>query len=223
VEWTFRTLPGSAKLDTDIPQRIHDVYLDGFDLESGWSLEKVETSLGRCDALGLVLGSNQEVYGYALYCIAPLPLQGRWFLWEDAICLRREAQRFGLAAKALAQVRALYSGRDFGWIGGRTQSPIVMRRYSRLGPLFPFDRPYTDEEGMELMDFMLQHIAEVREAKALDRTTGICAGQYGRTLGRHPHAVAGTEAFEDRLAQWGFSRSAGDAVVVVARVEGSGP
>jgi|SRR6185295_18178844 len=216
--WDFRLLSPTLE-DKALPSKIHRVYLDGFGLKKGWSLEGVESALARCDALGLLLDSGNEICGYAFYSCPRERLRGRWLLWEDAIGLEKRAQGLGLSEAALAAVWALYPERTFGWIGGRTQNPIVMKRYAHFGPVFPFDYSYSEGEGPEVMSFLRTYIAEARDVPQLDPITGICSGVYrsGR-LGDYAEDIDGGERFEVPLRQWNFQRLRGDAILVVARI-----
>lgn len=219
-EWIFR-FRGQATGDEGLPSKIHQVYLDGFGLQEGWGLERIERALAGCDVLGLLLDNlANEVCGYALYSCPSEPLRGKSLLWEDAISLKKRAQGFGLSYVALARVRALYHERTFGWIGGRTQNPVVMKRYARFGPAFPFDSLYSEGDGPEVMQFLRTHIAEARDVPRLDIATGICSGIYwSGKLGDYAIGIEGTERFEDLLQQWNFQRANGDALLVMANVQ----
>jgi hypothetical protein len=219
VQWEFRRNDRRGEFASNLPEQIHKVYLNGFERRKGWSLEGIRESLKRCDAFGLLWGPDRkDLLGYALYCLPEVKLKDAWFLWEDAICIRKKLHNAGLGRKALLGVCDLYPERTFGWVGGRTQSTIIMKRNAGLGPVFPFDLSYSEGDGLEVMGFLLQHISEVRDAKSFDPSKGICRGVYGRQLGKYPLDLKESEASEKLLASWGFSRKRGDAVVVVARV-----
>jgi len=216
--WRFRFLDKVAD-DEALPRKIRQIYLDGFGKQDGWSLGSIERTLNRCDALGVLVDPSDELYGYAFYSCPRKQVGGEWLLWEEAVCLKKSVQGHGLSIAALAQVRALYSERTFGWIGGRTQNPLVMKRYARFGPVFPFDSLYSEGEGPVLMRFLQENIAEARDVPQLDTKTGVCAGVYksGR-LGDYAVGIAGSDKFEKQLREWGFRRLNGDAVLVVAQI-----
>ena len=129
----------------------------------------------------------------------------------------------GFASRRLfEEACSLFPGRTFGWIGGRTQNPLVMSRYANFGEVFPFDIPYIDDFGKKLMDFLLMHVTGIQQAAekgALDPYTGICRGVYHEgKLGNYATSIEGTERFEQMLRRWSFERDGGDAIVVVSRL-----
>ena len=75
------------------------------------------------------------------------------------------------------------------------------------------------------MDFVLKHLPQATTFSgqgSLDRASGICRNAYaGGRLGDYSTDVAGAEAFEKQLLDWGFKRDSGDAVLVVSRCLGS--
>lgn len=217
LKWKFRKLDKDSEPPSGLTAAIHEVFRDGFAIE-GWSPEGIERTLKRCDALGLLLGEGGEVCGYAFYSVPETQLMGDWFLWEDAIGLKKVAQRHGLSNRAIELVRGLYPNRRFGWIGGRTQNPTMMRRYNKHGISYPFDASYSEGDGQKVTDFLVEHVTEVGEVSSFDRSTGICIGVYkDGILGDYPWSDSGH--FERRLLHWGFDRTRGDAIVVVTRVE----
>lgn len=214
--WEFFAPDEVRQTSLDLPLAIHNVFCDGFEID-GWSLSGIETSLQRCDMLGLLLDQQRSICGYALYSVPQHPFCGASLLWEDSICLKKKAQGKGFSTKAIELALALYPGRAFGWLGGRTQNPVIMRRYSRQGTTFPFDIGYEEQEGPRLIQFLLQNVPEVRAPKSFNIRTGICSGVYRRRLGNYPWHDQGE--FERHLLRSGFDRDKGDAVVVVARLE----
>jgi hypothetical protein len=220
AEWELRWLDPAAEPSSLFAEEIQKIFRDGFGIEGeGWKSERIKKTLGRCNALGLLLGKGREVYGYALYSFPDTQLLGAWVLWEDAIALRKEAQRHGLSKQVLELARGFYPGRRFGWIGGRTQNPAMMRRYNKQGLCYPFDVAYTEGDGPKVVDFLTEHIDEVKNVlPSFDRSTGICAGAYIQGI-LGDYSWDDTGHYESRLLQWGFDRSRGDAIIVVARVE----
>ena len=105
---------------------------------------------------------------------------GSYVLWEDAICIRKHLQGNKLSSSSLFKIACgLYKDHRFDWIGGRTQNPLVILRYARLGTLFPFDQLYEGKEGSLLMKYLQENISEVREVRSrLGPATGICREVY---------------------------------------------
>jgi hypothetical protein len=123
----------------------------------------------------------------------------------------------------LIDVSSLFPERDFGWLGGRTQNPLILRRYlHRATSLFPITIGYDNRNGKELLGFLLRHIAEVSEVSELDLRTGVCHKIYktGR-LGDYPVDLNDPEVamIEKRLSELGMSRDSGDAVVAIAKLK----
>lgn len=200
-----------------VASEIHAIFKDGFAAD-GWSQDGIMATLRRSSAIGLPEDSTGTAYGYAFYIVPESDLLGRAPLWEDAICLRRRLQGGSFSRKALESTKLVFSkDREIGWIGGRTQNPIVMHRYSRLGFLYPFDSLYSDNQGPHIIDFLRNHIAEVRDVKSFEVATGICKNVYCQgALGRYSWKVSGP--FEQALLEWGFDRAASDAAVLTSKI-----
>jgi len=216
--WQFQILNGISPED-DIATSIHQVFLDGFALQKGWSIESIKKAFTRSKILGLLVNLNQEICGYAFYSVPDHPLQGTYLLWEDGICLKKEAQGKKLSSQAWKLACSFFSTRKFGWIGGRTQNPLVIKRYAKLGVLFPFQITYAEGEGKLIMDYLSRYIAEVRDVKHLERDTGICRQVYkeGR-LGDYSIQIDGADEYEKLLHAWNFQRENGDALIVVTKL-----
>ena len=217
--WKFQKPSDMNDVNNNLSKAIHQVYLDGFGLQEGWSLEGIRKALTRSTVLGLLTTDSGEISGYAFYSIPNSPLMGLYMLWEDAICLKKVAQGSLKSKEVFDRASALFPGLTFGWVGGRTQNPLVMRRYSKLGLLFPFEIAYDEGEGSLVMNYLLENINEVNEVPRLDRSNGICRGIYrGRRLGDYKVSIGGTEQLEARLSAWGFDRDKGDALIVVSKL-----
>lgn len=220
-EWRFETSKRPWGYDEGFLKSIHMVYLDGFGKSEGWSLKGIEAVITR-SSVRAFLSKREEVIGYAFYTVPARTLDGTHLLWENAICLKKDAQRNGLTTGIIEKVVRLFPNKKFGWIGGRTQNPLVFKRYSDLGKIFPFDAQYDTEDGKQIMDFLLKHINQAQDSsdkRLLDLSNGICRRAYpdGR-LGDYSTDVVGAEAFEKQLLDWGFKRESGDAVLVVSRL-----
>ena len=171
--------------------------------------------------VGLLKEGDGEIGGYAFYSVPSAELWGSHLLWEDAICIKKGLQGRGLSSRLLfAKASSMFPEWKFGWIGGRTQNPLVIRRYQPLGRVFPFDQLYSEEKGRLIMDFLTMNVAEVMDVTAnLDRRTGVCHRVYSEgRLGDYGTLLNGTERFEKLLEQWGFDRERGDAVVTVVEL-----
>lgn len=220
--WDFRLVDPQEQVSDEVAEGIHRAFLDGLNLAEGWSIEGAKRVFSRSTVAGLLTQGEQEIEGYAFYNIPEVQLDGSYMIWEDGICLKKHLQGRGLASfeRLLAKICGLFPGRAFGWVGGRTQNPLVILRYARLGTNYPFDAKYSEGEGQTLLRFLVQNIADVNEVKAtLDYSTGICRGLYpeGR-LGDYGRTIDGAEAIECSLAEWGFDRNAGDAVITATRL-----
>ncbi len=221
TQWVFTPSSEAKILPKEVLLGIRDTFRDGFGLEQGWSLEGVQIAISRSAILGLIYGDHGQVEGYAFYSAPEEPLLGMHLLWEDAICLRKHLQGIRLTSRPLLEkVCAFFPERTFGWLGGRTQNPAMMLRYSRMGKLYPFDATYGKGQGKTILGFLLEHIAEVKDSKAvLDYRTGICKRIYPEgQLGDYSVAIDRNKKYERLLLDWGFDRSAGDAVIVVTKL-----
>ena len=218
--WQFHHLR-DLEPDDALTESMHKIFLDGFGLKEGWSIGGIKKALMRSTILGLLVDPKGNTWGYAMYTIPDEPLMGTYFLWEDAICLKKDAQGKGFSSIVWGMILSFYSNRKFGWVGGRTQNPLIIKRYSNFGTLFPFDFTYAQSDGKLIMDFLCQHIAEVRDVEYLKKETGICRRVYSEgRLGDYPiPSEKDILKFEKRLSDWNFQRENGDAIVVVAKVE----
>ncbi|GEM_PF-3479513 len=221
--WQFQFLETPETVSDSGIEGIHSVFSDGFGLPEGWNREDIRCALYRSDVMGLLHSSNGAIMGYAFYSAPETPLEGRYFLWEDAICLRKSVQGMGYTGRTLFEsVAALFTERVFGWLGGRTQNPLVFLRYANLGQVLPFDVSYTSVLGQKVMRFLLEHIVEVQEASAmgvLEQATGICHGIYREgKLGDYSTDSPSLARFESLLHSWIFDRDAGDALLVVTHL-----
>lgn len=214
-QWKFLTLANERASYDRFSVEIQRIFREGFDT-NGWSLPSIMNTLSRCDVLGLLAGDDEELCAYALYSFPRARLMGSWLLWEESICLKKKAQHQGYATQALSLARDRFPHRKLGWLGGRTQNPIILKRYSKLGTLFPFDSSYSGKEGREVMSFLLENVEDVYRVVNLNRENGLCHGVYGRRLGHHDWNENGR--FEQDLLRWGFDVENGDAVIAVAKV-----
>jgi len=221
-DWTLQRKESSCEFSEQTVQSILRTFRDGFGIP-GWSEEGVRRRLMKSDIACFLLGVDKTVYGYALYFIPSMPLNGRFLLWENSIALAKNVQGKGFSSQILRRVLKAYPEKEFGWVGGRTQNPLIFKHYSALGgTLFPFDESYTSEEGRKLLNYLIQNIPEVSsvdQKDQLEKDHGICKRIYkeGR-LGDYDDRISGTSCFERKLKAWGFNRNDGDAVVLINRL-----
>jgi hypothetical protein len=230
MKW-YSVVPGTHELDVEhVAAHIIDVFHDGFGLpwrKDGWSVAQAAAMIERCTVVQVLIDGvwpADRIEGYACYVCPPLEIASRGhLLWEDAVCVRKPYQFLGFSRAALDNGLAAVgaAGRTVQWVGGRTQNPAVMLRYSRWGALYPLDRAYATEPGASVMAFLIENIREVGELDAvgrLDRGTGVihCAYTEGK-LGDYEIRI------DPRVAKWetwlvanGFDRNRGDAVAIVA-------
>jgi len=213
-----------------LAEQIIDAFHDGFGLAwrpDGWSADQAVAMINRCDIVQVLTDGvwpTARIEGYACYVCPPPVIANRGhLLWEDGICIRKPHQSSGLSSAAFRNALAAAGklGRNVHWVGGRTQNPIVMMRYSKWGTLFPLDESYETDPGALLMAFLIENIREVGDPDAdgrLDRPTGLIRGAYAEgKLGDYgipndPRVVK----WEMRLAANGFDRNRGDAVALIA-------
>lgn len=201
--------------------QVSNVFADGFGSMNGWPLREVRLALQRSNLIGLLRSANDKIEGYAFFTLPDALLAGTSLLWEDAVCLRKQYQGQGLTSQPLFDaIRTQLGGKRVGWLGGRTQNPSMLQRYARFGALYPFDKNYSEDDGADVLSYLLEHIAEVREVeRKLDRTTGICRAVYsGGRLGDYELRGGAASIFDAQLQRWQFRREQGDAIVAVARL-----
>ena len=225
--WRYCELKGLSSVPQFVLETwvgdIQRIFCNGFERRKEWPVESIRRKLDHSSLLGFLIDeadSNTATFGYAIYHVPDNLLNGKALLWEEAICLVKNMhiRGKGLANTAITNAIGHFPNLRFGFIGGRTQNPLVFRRYSEFGKLFPFDITYTSDEGRDLMLFLKSHITDVSNAKQIDPLTGICQGQYSEgRLGNYEVSVRGTEQFELKLKEWEFDRDRGDALIVVAK------
>lgn len=211
--WEFSVGQGSAP-SPEILQGVLAVFRDGFARE-GWSEAGIAETIARSEVVGLLRNGENGIDGYAFYVSPEARLLGRELLWEDAICLKKKVHGRGLSGAAIRGALGIV-GEDVGWIGGRTQNPIVMKRYGRFGLAYPLDNTYGEADGPAIADYVATNIEEVREV-TFDPEHGICKNAYrGMTLG--DHAWNPDRELESRLIAQGFDHGRGDALCVVVKL-----
>jgi hypothetical protein len=206
-------------------QHIQGIFRDGFSNEKDWPEERIRERLNAASVIGLLKVGDAAPCGYAIYSSPDRALGGKFVLWEDSICLRQALQGKGLSPRPRQLVRELSTllGREFGWLGGDTQNPVVYKRYKSLGRVFPIDAAFTGEPGQGLFQFLEDHVPQVKTRKKYldkkNKESGVLKKIYteGR-LGQYTIDVAGAEPFEEYLTQYNVSRENGDALLLVAEI-----
>jgi hypothetical protein len=219
-EWHCRLLSPADAFDAVLVQQVHDVFRAAFGFEPAQGLDSIRDRLRNSTVLGLLRAESADVHGFACYSVPSVPLGETYFLWGDGMALMPGVQGRGLTQGFIERACALFPGRRFGWMGGRTQNPVVFRWHAKFGRVFPFDGTYAEPEGRRVLRYLREHVAEVREAAMVDDITGICRGAYRWTYrpAYLAHARA-TEPFEQQLRTWAFNRDQGDALILVARLD----
>lgn len=214
--WKFQRLYGDEHFDYKLVMQLRDAFNDGLGVQDCTTLDIV-TRLTECQLLGLLEGEDGGIYGCVMVSIPATPLQGKYLIWGNGGYLRKAAQRKIVWRQILSKISACFPDKEFGWIGCRTQNPLMMRGYGLFGSLYPFEADYSQGEGQMLMDYLRQHIPQVKNVLDLDAPKGICRALYqtGR-MGDYPVNLNGP--LEQRLNSWGFDRDKGDSLVVVAKL-----
>lgn len=217
--WQCQRRDAGDSLDENLVRQAYEVFRSAFGFEPKHGVESIRQRLGNATVLGLLRDPSATVHGFACYSVPDEPLGGTSFLWGDGMAIAPALQGRGWSLGVVKSACALFPGRVFGWMGGRTQNPVVFRRYARFGTVFPFDATYASSEGRTVLAYLRQHISEVRDLTELDSATGVCPGAY-----RWSHSldylakVDGAEQFEAQLRRFGFNRSNGDAVIVATKL-----
>jgi len=216
-EWNFRrTLDyPDADFTKHLAPQILDVYEDGMG-SKGWSIAEIAKQKTASTLLGLLEDSDKDIFGYCFVTIPAALFQRRKILWIDACSISRDLQSEGYYKKAIKKVIGLYDRNSFGYLGGRTQNPVIMYSHDKYceGKFLPFDDLYPDE----LMQFLIMNIPEVREVgENLDKEKGLCKKAYNGILGEYPKGLSKGRCsqFEEELKTFGFNRDEGDAIIVL--------
>jgi hypothetical protein len=214
--WKFHHLHGNEQFDPQLLLELRDAFTDGMGVE-GCTIEDITRRLAECQLLGLLQDVNGAIYGCVMVSIPQTPLDGKYLIWGNGGYLRKSVQRRMVWRQILNKIVECFPEREFGWIGCRTQNPLMMRSYSFFGSLMPFETDYSQGEGQLLMRYMREHIPQVRDVPDLLANKGICRALYssGR-MGDYPIDLNGR--IEQALDQWGFERERGDSLVVVAKL-----
>lgn len=218
--WHCRLLTSDAALDDALVQQVYDVFRGAFGFEPSQGPDSIRHRLRSSTVLGLLRDESGDLQGFGCYSMPDVPLGGTYFLWGDGMAVRPAFQGRGLTRGFVEGACSLFPGRRFGWMGGRTQNPVMLRWHAKFGRVFPFDATYAEPEGRAVLLFLREHVAEVRGAAELDEVTGICRRAYRWTYPQeYLDRVGTTEQFEQKLQHWNFRRADGDAIVVVTKLD----
>lgn len=222
ASWQWCRASDASVSDSVLIGHVQSIFRDGFDTERDWHETKIRQRLAEASVVGLFKIPDGPPAGYAIYSSPDETFDGKFVLWEDGICIRRSLQGQGVSPRTGQLLREFGSllGREFSWLGGDTQNPVVYKRYARLGRVFPIDAPFTDGLGQRLLNFLLRNVPQVRNRSgALDVESGALKGIYreGR-LGRYEIGISGAERFEEYLSQHQVDRELGDALLLVSEL-----
>ncbi|GAB4210342.1 MAG: hypothetical protein Fur006_70750 [Coleofasciculaceae cyanobacterium] len=220
LDWEFQQLDKSAEISDELLDQFLQVCVDGFGFESDDWMNDNREKLATSTILGKLLDDKGQLYGISFYSAPAVTLSDSHILWEDGICLVKAAQHQGYSQQAIIKAFNFFPERQFNWLGCRTQNPAMMMRYARFGNLFPFDQLYDSVDGQPIMEFLLEHIAEVQttyQRGKLNTVNGVCNQLYpqGR-LGDYWVNLDKAAHFERQLQDWEFQRDRGDAVILVS-------
>lgn len=221
MKWNFKeTAEYKADLEITIA-KIIDVFIDGMG-QAGWEPYKVKRQLNSSNILGLLEGENREAHGYFFATIPKKKFNGKHLLWIDACSVRQSIQKLGYFSKGVEEIKNIYKDCDFGFVGGRSQNPIVFRTIDKLSTkvYYPFDKLYTNEIIAFLKNTIKNEVKRPSEKKeqGLNHENGIVTNAYwGKKLGNYKvdlnnNAILG---YEKKLSEWNFDRCKGDAVIIL--------
>jgi hypothetical protein len=218
--WEFQRLDNSVEISDKLLDQFLQICVDGFGFESDEWVNDIRKKMATSNILGRLLDEQGQLYGIAFYSSPAVTLGDSHILWEDGICLVKSVQHSGYSRKAIEQAASLFPDRQFNWFGCRTQNPAMMMRYAKFGKLFPFNELYDSSDGQIIMDFLLEHIAEVQTTHQhgkINTINGVCTQLYPQgQLGDYCVDLEKATMFEKQLQSWKFQRQEGDAVILVS-------
>jgi hypothetical protein len=103
------------------------------------------------------------------------------------------------------------------------QGEQLHKRYAAIGKVFPITIQISTECGKHIINFLSISIPQAEKRYyGLDKDTAIVKNlfQCGR-LGDYPIDVLGASDFEDYIRQHGMQRNSGDAILLLAKLEGA--
>ncbi len=203
-------------------EKILEVFRDAMGTKN-WTAEEIITQAGDSDALGLLKDENSNVGAYLFFTTPKEKFNDKHLIWIDAISVKKSLRGNSHYENGIKQARE-FSGTnyDFGYVGGRSQNPVIFFLRDRLkkdSPLFPFDGLYSQE----MMEFLIKNVAEVRrpyEKFCLDVSFGICRKAYKGKLGDYDENFRKdrVDEFEEKLKNWNFDRYKGDSLIIIKQL-----
>ncbi len=211
IEWTYHKI-SELNLNNEFLINIHNVFLNAFGLENGWSLEGIKRKLQQSDLIGLLI-DRQNIVGYGMFQFPDKLLLGKNIVWENSIAVKKEYQNKGFSNLLFRQI--VNSNMQIKWIGGRTQNPLIINRYAKFGCLFPFDNSYNSVNGKMIIEYLLANIRQLFNLK-IDEY-GICKNLYSEgKLG--DYEINPNDKFEKQLNQFNFQRLNGDCIIILTEL-----
>lgn len=193
-----------------IARKIQLVFGSAFENKTNWPLEKIENRVANATVLAALCSSDdptEDWLGYALYYLPDEKIFGSKLLWESSIAITLEIHGRGYASFATEKVLS-FVNEDVQWLACRTQSPMMIRRYRRLGNLVV--QPH---HTARFREFVLKYIPDLQNADVSENGIVKCAYKDG--------SLTNLQDPGNELALYegvGFDRSNGDAILLIARL-----
>ena len=224
-KWNFRVLNQENSIDDEIVKNIQNIFINGFGLKNGWNKKSIETRLLNSTILGLLTNKTNEIFGYVIYDIPKKLFENKHFLWTSSMCIVKELQGKGFSKQAFKDLNHFiksnneYKNYQFGWIGGRTQNPIVIKKYQQYERIYPFNFTYESSEGQKIIEYIINNINEIKHVQHLTLKYGICHKVYNSgKLGDYSVNIKTMNELEKQLKNWGFNRNNGDSIIVTSQL-----
>ncbi len=162
---------------------------------------------------------GEQVVGYAGYSRKTVPGVGV-VLDQEARMMRRGYQAAGYGRKLL--IKALSLVPDAKYLTFSTQNPGAILSTRKVLPdaqFTPLDAPY--EQDPEIASDLVAIASSGSGKRGLDFATGVRKGLYEQKLGDYEVDMSnpGVAKIEERFAQLGVNRDAGDAVFVMVKLD----
>lgn len=213
--WHFQILNDKENFDPELVEQVRDTFADSFAMAC--STQETVDRLKESQMLGLLKDETGRVCGCSLAIVPSTPFEDKYLVWGNGGFLRKTIQDKMLWLQMLGKITELFPERTFGWLGCRTQNPIIVRIYSSFGMVYPFQAKYSEGEGGTLLDYLIENIPQLSHISNLNRDTGICRAVY--SIGRMgDYQLNPNGKIEQQLAAWDFNYDNGDCVIIVAKL-----
>lgn len=224
LKWNFKKT-SEYKLDLENTiAKITDLFNDGMGQE-GWKPYKIKRQLKSSHVLGFLEDEYGKDFSYFFATIPKKRFDGKHLLWIDACSVRQRFQRNGIFSKGVEEIKNIYKKYNFGYVGGRSQNPIVFRTIDKLSSdiYYPFDKLYPSEMINFLKDTIKNEVKRPSETKeqGLNLENGIVTNAYwGKKLGNYKVDLNNEDIlrYEKKLSEWGFDRCNGDSVIILKQI-----